>query len=148
MAYQFYIEPTLNCVFVRHYEVFHIDDTLSQYREMVSHPAYDKNMNVLRDVTETTLPPEFGFKFFSEETPVRYKEFEITVGSSKVAWVLGSGKDYAILHQFTLTARFKPLNHITRKPFRTIEKAKNWLDIPLEYNIDFASTGVEIRQSS
>ena len=108
---------------------------------MVTHPNYDNNMNVLRDVLSTSLPGEFGFKFFNEETPKRYRDFEAIIASSKVAWVLGTGADYAIMHQFTLTTRFKPLNHITRKPFRTIEKAKTWLDVPLEYEIDHAANG-------
>lgn len=139
MAYTFYIEPTVNCVFVRHFDHFHVDDSLDQYREMVNHPKYDKNMNVLRDVLSTSLPDEFGFNFFKEKTPIRYQEFDATIGDVKVAWVLGTGADYAIMHQFTLTTRFKPLGHITRKPFRSIDKAKIWLDLPSDYKIDFAA---------
>lgn len=108
MAYTFYIDPAVNCVFVRHFDVYDVDDTLDQYREMIGHPQYAQNMNVLRDVLSTSLPPEFGFKFFAEQTPKRYKDIEPIMGQSKVAWVLGTGKDFATMHQFTLTTRFKP----------------------------------------
>ncbi|MBT4938036.1 MAG: hypothetical protein HON14_02810 [Rhodospirillaceae bacterium] len=136
MAYSFYIEPSVNCVFVRHFDVFHVDDTLNQYHEMIEKPEYLPNMNVIRDVLTTTLPDEFGYKFFSEKTPDRYKDIESVMGQSNVAWVLGNGKDYAIMHQFTLTARFADsLSHITRKPFRTLEAAREWLEIPPDYEI-------------
>jgi len=137
MAYKFYIESSVNCVFVLHYGDFHVDDSLNQYREMVIHPKYHANMNVLRDVLSTSLPNEFGFEFFSKKTPERYKDIEPIMGKSKVAWVLGSGKDYATMHQFTLTKRFGPLSHIERKPFRTIADAKVWLDIPADFEINY-----------
>ena len=139
MAYTYYIDPSVNCVFVRHFDNFELDDALNQYREMVKHPKHHKNLNVLRDVLSTSLPDEFGFKFFSEKTPTRYKDLEAFIGASKVAWVLGSGADYAIMHQFTLTTRLKPLGLITRKPFRSIEKAKAWLDVPPGYEINHDS---------
>ncbi len=142
MPYQFYIDPSVNCVFVRHFDNFHLDETLNQYREMFKHPTYKKNnLNVLKDVTATFLPPEYGFKFSSEQTPIRYKEFDDVIGKSNIAWVLGTSKDYVIMHKFTLITRFKPLHHITRKPFRTIEKAKKWLEIPPDYEIDYTRFG-------
>ena len=140
MAYTFYIEPTVNCVFVRHFDRFHVDDSLNQYREMVNHPKYDKNMNVLRDVLSTSLPDEFGFKFFNEKTPIRYQEFDTTIGDVKVAWALGSGKDYAAIHQYTLTTRLEFEADIEHKPFRDIARAKKWLDVPSDYEIDMAAT--------
>ncbi len=139
MAYNFYIDPTVNCVFVSHFDVFDVDDSLNQYREMIGHPQYRPNMNVLRDVLTTSLPDEFGFEFFSKKTPERYKDIEPIMGESKVAWVLGSGQDYATMHQFTLTTRFGPLSHITRKPFRSLEEAKQWLEVPLDYEIDYGA---------
>jgi len=137
MAYKFYIDPDVNCVFVLHYDTFNIDDTLHQYQEMIEHPTYTSNTNVLRDVLSTKLPEEFGFEFFSKETPERYKDIEPIMGKSNVAWVLGTGKDYATMHQFTLTTRFAPLSHIERKPFRSLEDAKEWLDIPADYEINY-----------
>ena len=139
MAYKFYIDSKVNCVFVLHYDNFHVDDSLNQYREMIRHSDYRPNMNVLRDVLTTTLPSEFGYEFFSKKTPERYKDIEPVMGKSKVAWVLSSGKDYAKMHQFTLTTRFAPMTHITRKPFRTLEDAKKWLEIPENYNISHPS---------
>ena len=137
MAYKYYIDKTVNCVFVLHYDDFDIDDSLNQYREMIKHPKYVTNMNVIRDVLKTTLPEEFGFDFFSKQTPKRYEDIEPQLGKSKVAWVLGTGKDYAKMHQFTLTTRFDALSHITRKPFRNLADAFEWLGIPADYEINY-----------
>jgi hypothetical protein len=137
MAYKFSIAPSVNCVFVLHFGVFDVDDTLQQYREMIENPLYTTNMNVLRNVLQAALPSEFGFEFFKQNTPKRYKDIEPIMGQSKVAWVLGSGKDHATMHQFSLTTRFGPLSHIERKPFRSVEDAKMWLDIPVNYEIRY-----------
>mgnify|MGYP001273517877 CR=1 FL=1 len=137
MAYKFYIDPSVNCVFVLHYGEFHVDDPIQQYKEMLEHPQYLPDMNVLRDVLTTSLPVEYGFKFFSDRTTERYKNIEPHMGDCKVAWVLGTGKDYATMHQYNLTTRFGPLLRIERKPFRTIEDAKVWLDVPADFEINY-----------
>jgi hypothetical protein len=137
MAYSFSIARSVNCVFVSHSDVFDVDDTLKQYREMIEHPLCTANMNVLRNVLKTTLPPEFGFDFFKQNTPERYKDIEPVMGESKVAWVLGRGKDYATMHQLSLTTRFGPFSQVIRKPFRSVEDAKIWLDIPANYEINY-----------
>lgn len=98
-------------------------------------------MNVLRDVLDTSLPEEFGYKFFSEQTPKRYENIAGIVDRGKIAWVLGNGKDYATIHQFTLTTRFASLSNTSRMPFRAIDKAREWLGLPLDYEIDFSGGG-------
>ena len=97
MAYTFYIEPTVNCVFVRHIDLFQIDEPVTQLHELISHPEFRANINILRDVLETSLPAEYNYNYFSEVTPAEYKDIDPKLGKCKVAWALGSGKDYAAI---------------------------------------------------
>ena len=54
----------------------------------------------------------------------------------KVAWVVGDPHDFKLVHQLCALGR---LNHFDtdRKEFRDIAKAKEWLNIPADYEIKF-----------
>ena len=76
MAYSYYIDQSVNCVFVRHIDLFQIDEPGRQVHELISYPEFSANINILRDGLDTSLPAEYNYKYFSEVTPAEYEDIE------------------------------------------------------------------------
>jgi len=142
VAYEYEIDEDVNCVFVRHFGEFGIDDVPNSFQDIVSDSRHRPGMNMLRAITETTQPGEYGFKFFKEKSQKRLGKFDQKLGKCRLAWFTTSGRDYRIIHQFITTRRFSH-DLVERSPFTDLKSAKEWLGIPGDYEIElFAKAGL------
>jgi hypothetical protein len=135
VPYKIKIDRDVNCVFVRHYDTFESGEDLLQLNELLQHPDYEKNLNLLRDVSELSLPEDYDLDFFRKNVNESMSRTEGKLGSGRnVAWVLNNAHDFKIVHQWTAIARLN-LQVIERRPFRDIRAARTWLKIPENYEI-------------
>ena len=135
MAYEYYIDAAVNCVFIRHFDTFEIGEGAGVLDEILKDPTYRKGMNFLRDISQTSLATRMGDKSFIKEGRRLSKEYDIRLENGRIAWVLSSSTDYAMVHRWTVTSRSS--GAVERKPLRDIEKARLWLGIPDDYKIKF-----------
>ncbi len=136
MAWTLHIDPAVNCSFIKHYGPFDLSALDESTEARLNHPDFKVGMNFLHDFLDQRIPPDLAFKTLSEESNRLVKKYGYKVGPCKGALVVGDGQSYAKIHQFVLTNRFEK-NPIERKAFRDIEKAKEWLDIPEGYEINY-----------
>lgn len=135
MSYEYQIDSEQNCVFVRHFGVIDVGEVQCQLEETAKDPNFRKHMNLLRDVSQATLPEGYDFERFHRINQTIMQPLDRVLGiERRVAWVLGNVKDYGTIHQFSVSAR---LNRLIgdRKPFRQMEKALKWLGLPGDYEI-------------
>tara|TARA_B100000315_G_scaffold253206_1_gene291526 strand:+ start:3026 stop:3457 length:432 start_codon:yes stop_codon:yes gene_type:complete len=137
MAYRIHIDDRANCVFVQHYDTMSIYEAFEQVEQLVSNPNYVKGMNLLRDVTQTTLPSEYNLDWFRSHFNSRIQPVTQALGFNRnVAWVLGNSHDFKTIHQLCAITRLK--NHIVdRRPFRDCNRAMKWLNLPEDYEITY-----------
>lgn len=139
MAYNFCIDPEVNCVFVRHFGNIPPGEIDAQLAEMFDQDSYFSSMNILRDLLDASFSDEFGFGYFKERAPSDFAQNERKLGNCRVAWVLPSSDDFIKVHQMKLVRSFQA-SRIRRKEFFELPSAKIWLDIPEDYQISFPST--------
>lgn len=140
MSYNYYIDTKVNCAFIEHFGQMDVADVPVSLEIIRAHPLHKKGMNILRDITLATQPPEYNFGFFKKESPERLGEFEDPFGTCKLAWVTGTSHDFKLVHQF-LTSRRISKDTVERKPFADISAAREWLGIPIDYVINFEKKG-------
>jgi len=114
-----------------------LSDIPDSLDEILTHQDFRMGLNILRDAREAVQPDVYGYHFFLQESPKRLNRFESAFGDCKLAWVINDAQEFAKVHQFTLARRLSD-DTIERKPFKTIEAAKDWLNIPEDYQITFA----------
>tara|TARA_B100000315_G_scaffold260808_1_gene325646 strand:+ start:7781 stop:8212 length:432 start_codon:yes stop_codon:yes gene_type:complete len=133
------IDDNVNCVFIQHYESFTSGEGIQVLQRVLKDPAHKKDMNVLHDVTQLSLPDEYDLQWFRENVRKESTEtMDINLGRGrKAAWILSNPRDFKVIHQWSVVDRLNT-SVVERRPFRDIEKAKEWLEIPTGYVIDYA----------
>ena len=144
MAFEFYIDQSIGCVFIHHFGNFDPDEGLEAMAEVIEHPSYRKGMNILRDVSQTNFPKIVTENSYSTASRERARKFDTPLGTCRVAWVVGSSTDYAAIHRLVVTARQS--QGLQRKPFRDIVEAREWLKIDEDYEINFTQPETAINQ--
>ena len=132
-----HIDKAVNCVFVQHFGIYEEGEGSRQLVELAANPDHVLNMNIIRDITLTNLPDEYDLAWFQKHSDSDLADVDKYVGSGrKVAWVLGNPKDFKTVHQWCAVNR---LNRyvIERLPFRSVESAMKWLEIPEGYEISY-----------
>ncbi len=61
MAYQYYIDANVRCVFVTHFDTYLAEEELLQIEAMCSDPQFQTGFSILRDVRSTSLPENYNF---------------------------------------------------------------------------------------
>jgi len=93
-------------------------------------------MNFFRDTRATELPDSFDYGYFKETRASVMYDIEISLGDCKMAWLVGNGRDYAIIHRLGVSSRLTP-DSIHRRPFREVRQALEWLGLPEDYKFRF-----------
>lgn len=137
MAYTFYIDPQVNCVFIKHFNELEPGDGLSSISAVVADPNFVPNLNILRDLREVSLPDQYGDIELMRRVRVQLEEFVQHFQISKFARVVGSSSDFAIAHRWSTTTRLN--KDYKRNPFRELSKALDWLGIPEDYEFKYPS---------
>jgi len=139
MAYRFKIDTAVNCVFVQHFEVFEDGEDMEQLHELLNHSDYVKNMNLLRDASQTPFPDHYNLAYFRRNVNESMSRTEGKLGTGRnVAWVVNNANDFKVIHQWTAVSRLN-LQVIERRPFREVAAARKWLNIPESYEIVYPS---------
>ncbi len=137
MAYRVHIDGDVNCVFVQHFGTVSSGEITEQLKFLVQDPAFNKNMNLLRDVTQTSLPENYDLEWFRRTSATIMALVDDDLGTGrKVAWVLGNVNDYKVVHQWSIVGRLYT-NVMDRRPFRDVTKAMTWIGIPEGYVIPY-----------
>ncbi len=100
MAYSYYIDPEVNCVFAEHYGTFVHGDGFSVNREIMADPAYRQGMNILLDASKVTLPEEHTQQWYLKEGREGVQKLDKVFGHCRLAWVVGSAKDFDTVHRW------------------------------------------------
>ena len=138
MPWTIHIDPDVNCAFAMYYGAFDILAIRSSSEEIYNHPDYRVGMNSLRDVRDQVIPSDVSFKSLSKEAKNIMDEFDSKLDNCKMAILAGDAQSYAKIHQYIVAGRLGK-TPIERKGFRDMEKAKEWLGIPEDYEIKYPS---------
>ncbi len=136
MPYTLHIDPKVNCVFYRFYGAFEMNMRHQSMDEVLAHPDFKIGMNFLRDVREQPFPADITYQSISEGAQYMLQKNDLLIGNCRWAVVVKDAENYAKMHQFIVTGRLSRAE-VERKPFRDIEKAKEWLDLPADYQIKY-----------
>ena len=104
--------------------------------KMLAYPSYKPGMNILCDIRATPLPEVFNFQYVKNSHPSEMSHIEQQLGKCKIAVVVGNAKDFATIHQLSISTRLTP-EKISKKPFRELSQAKAWLGILEDYKIKY-----------
>lgn len=135
MAYDMYIDPDVSCVFFRHYGPISVDDFVKSFSDILEHPDYRPGMNILRDNRDQQFPADLSFDAIAKSSK-RVKDADRGIGNCKWAAVVGDAQSYAKVHQYIASGRLSE-NPIERRVFRDMDKARDWIGIPINYVIKF-----------
>ncbi len=135
MAYRVQIDEAVNCVFVQHYDSYESNEGNEQLDALMLEPTYKPGMNILRDLTQVSLPDSYDLNWFKGSSPANIHG-EALGRNRKVAWVLGSAHDFKIIHQWCAVQRLH-VNVADRQPFRDVNRAMKWLGISEGYEVSY-----------
>jgi len=91
------------------------------------------------------LPTEFGYEYFARTNEQSVGVIEKQIGAIKMAWLVDGAHDFTIIHQLSVSTRLTPTG-LQRRPFRSIESAFDWLQLPADYQIRYPASAAEPRQ--
>jgi len=139
MSWNVYINPEVNCVFVKYYGDFELEQIRGAAEDVSNHPDYREGMNFLRDCREQKISKDISFKALSTEAHRVTDEYDPKRGKCRTAFVVSNAESYSKVHQYVVSGR---LSHtqVERRAFRDIEKAKEWLGLPENYEINYPSS--------
>ena len=122
MPWTIHIDPEVNCAFVKRHGNYEVHDPYNAFRSLLTHSEHRRNMNILHDARDISIPTDTSYSYLSEQSQRILLEYSDKVGNCKIAIVAGDAQSYAKFHQFIVAGRLsdKP---IERKAFRDIEKA-------------------------
>tara|TARA_B100000315_G_scaffold252452_1_gene289290 strand:- start:391 stop:804 length:414 start_codon:yes stop_codon:yes gene_type:complete len=135
MAYRVLIDEAVNCVFVQHYDTYEAGEGNEQLDTLLEEPAYKVGMDILRDITQVSLPDAYDLDWFRSSSVVG-KHAEGLGRGRRVAWVVGNAHDFKIIHQWCAVERLN-VHLAARLPFIDINRAMKWLGIPEGYVISY-----------
>ncbi len=145
MPYRLKIDAKINCAFIQHYGEVDSEEVLEQVKSLSDHPDFIPGMNMLRDFSLTQIPNEYNIERFKAGYEGWIKKNDRALGSGrKVAWVLKDKEDFITIHKFCAYTRLNSMV-AAREPFRNIENALKFLDVPQDYVIEYPTekTAVE-----
>lgn len=135
MSFHYYVDTKISCVFIRHFDYFHVGDGAASIKLLLADADHRPDMNILRDLTQVSFSQETAERSFSAQVRHSARAQEQLLGHCLMAWVLGSAEDFAVGHRWSASTR--PTRSFTRRPFRAIGPARAWLGIPEGYVIKY-----------
>ena len=136
MAWTIHIDPDVNCVFIKHYGDFELDQIMRATEEIINHPDHRVGMNSLRDFREQQFPADLSFKSLADQAKRAMDQYRDKLGKCRMAIIAGDVQSYAKVHQYIVAGKLGDYP-IERKPFRDIEKALACLGLPEDYEIKY-----------
>ena len=129
-----HIDPEVNCAFIKRAGAYEFRDTFDVLNSMVNHPDHREDTNILYDARDLRIPTDEPFESMSESYKFITQIYSNKADTCRSAIVVGDAQNYAKAHQYIVSGRLDK-STVERKPFRDIEKAKEWLGLPEGYEI-------------
>ena len=136
MSWKIHIDPDVNCVFVKLYGNFELDQFTGIATDISNHPDYRVGMNSLRDLRDQSVMTDLSFKSLADQAKRAMDQYGDKLGKCRMAIVAGDVQSYAKVHQYIVAGKLGDYP-IERKAFRDIEKAMAWLGVPRDYEIKY-----------
>ena len=140
MAFRYFIDLTVNCVFASHRGDFDLTQSEKRYRTVIDSSKYRSGLNFLQDLRYANVPEDYTYKFIQNTLEKFVDSLDDILGDCRVAIVVGSAADFKIYHQLITTRRLSATK-VDRKVFREMDTAREWLGVPDDYEINFPDGG-------
>jgi|TARA_Y100000031_G_scaffold147609_1_gene182867 hypothetical protein len=135
LAYNYYIDTQVNCIFLKQSGEYELGEGLLSLDNILDDPKFLPNLNLLRDLREVSIPEQYNDIVELKKMRAKMDDYNKYFQHSLFAWVVGSATDFALAHRFCATTRLD--GYATRRPFRELLKALEWLSIPDDYEIEY-----------
>ncbi len=135
MAYQFYIDEVAETVFIEHSDRIGTEETFEAFQDILGDPAYRSGMNFLRDTRFAELPHTRSYTHYSTVRAPKFQDVSAQMGTCKLAWVAGQGRNYRVANQAAMTNRLELTGKVERQPFVSLEEALVWLGLSPDHDI-------------
>ena len=137
MAIRYHIDTLLNCVFIQHLDDLVHGEFKKHLQQILDDSKFQLGMNFLHDASNISFVENPTTKSIGAKRD-RLKKFDDPeIGTCRIAWVVATAIDYGIMHRISVTNRFNP--EVERRPFRDSEKARTWIEIPEDYEINYGN---------
>ena len=110
MAYEYYIDEDVNCVFVRHSGIYTVEEGSRQYEKLLANPDHKSGMNFLRDLRGASYPEDYSYKNITNVVEKNFERVDLTLGECRMAILVKDREDYIFAHKATVTTRLSTGN--------------------------------------
>ena len=131
-----FIDPAVNCVFIKHYGTFSYGIIAETAESRINHADFQVGMNVFNDARDLHFPRDLAPEEVSDAAKLLIETHDPNKGRCRSAIFVDDGYAYAIAKQFSVSNRLSRVS-IEREVFRELDKAKSWLGLPEDYEIKF-----------
>jgi hypothetical protein len=135
VSFKYYVDLEVGCAFVEHTGEFEVGEGHESMVAILRDIGDTSSLNVLRDVRRSIISDHYA----NPQNLINFRnnasKFTDNLKQSRLAWVVGSARDFGIFHRWTVSTRMT--DKVDRKPFRDISEARAWLGIPEDYNIEY-----------
>ncbi len=138
MPIQHQIDTKANCVHIRHTGTFDAREFEEYFGVLITDPEFLPSMNFIQDLRQCDIPDEIDYSVISSELRDIASRIDSNLSACHMAIVAKNPQDYAKVHQFIVALRFAKTS-VERRAFRDMDKAREWIGLPKDYEIKFPS---------
>lgn len=135
MSFRYYIDLEVGCAFVEHTGEFEVSEDHESMAAILGDIGDTASLNILHDVRRSIIPDHYAKPQNLSDFRNNASNFTDNLRRSRLAWVVGSARDFGIFHRWTVSTR--TIDKVEKKPFRDISEARVWLGIPEDYKIEY-----------
>ena len=132
MLSEFNINAELRCVFIRFSGIFSIEKIVENYQNILASPEYQVGYNFYMDA-QNLNQKKVNYKYM-KSTAALIEAINEKISPCKIDYYMGKEGSWGHSRQWTTLLETES---VKRMPFRDISEAKNWLDIPDDFEIKF-----------
>lgn len=133
MASRYVIASGVHCAFIQLHGEFQRGEAIRALKDAISEPDFTKGMGILMDFQGVDLADVLSYDGVVAMVPHFDTETDL-LGPCQMAIVVGTAADFGRARQVIAMAD-RP--NIERAVFTDIEKALAWLDVPVDYEIQY-----------
>ncbi|MAF48574.1 MAG: hypothetical protein CMM10_09935 [Rhodospirillaceae bacterium] len=128
MAYEYEFDRVRNYALFVHEDELDFADVVAGFKRLFAEPEFEAGVNVLRDMSGSFFPENIAYDYLENMYANEKGWIEDSLGDCRVAWVVGSPEDFAVLHRWLVRDRLSTVPQ-DRKTFRRLEDARRWLGL-------------------
>ena len=135
MASRYVIASGVHCAFIQIHGEFQRGEGIQALKDAIGEPDFVKGMGILMDFRAVNLAGALSYDRVLSMIPHFDMETDL-LGSCQMAIVVGTTADFGKARQ---VASLADRPNIERAVFIDIKKALEWLDVPVDYEIQYGS---------